>query len=180
MHRFVVLALLIVSCQTHRGIAPDDRDGGEEDASAPDADDGSMSLPDAGDEPDAGVDAGPATPCYGRAPSCFGRDYAACEIGLGCNHRPICLGTAFPCIHIVDSPSCVAQIGCSWSGTACTGAQTPCSQLDPATTCSQQFGCASTFACEGQIEACADIPDESTCLSQAGCSWDGSVAPSGP
>lgn len=175
MQRFVVLALLFAACQPTSNSSPDEQDGGP-DAAANDAGDAATTDLDAGDEPDADVDAGPSTPCYGRAPSCFGRDYAACEIGLGCNHRPICLGTAFPCIHIVDEPSCDAQIGCSWTGSACTGPQTACSALDPATTCNDQFGCASTFACEGSITACAVIPDETTCLSQAGCSWDGSVA----
>lgn len=171
----LALALVVTGCtpDSSPGDGGSDRDAQTSDDGGPDGSQngGDAGDPDAGD-PDGGdleTDAGPTTPCHGRAPSCFLRGFEACQIGLGCTVDPICLGTTWACPGL-DQPNCALIMGCTWANDRCNGGQTPCAQLED-DVCEMQPGCALGTRCLGTITQCAAIPDQTTCLSQAGCSW---------
>ncbi|WP_236605852.1 hypothetical protein [Sandaracinus amylolyticus] len=178
MH-LLIASLFLTACGSDAGSDDPTTDGGPGvdaaifdaavlDASAPDDDvDASTPIEDASTPVDA-----PAPDCVGNAVSCYGRDVAACEIGIGCMVVPRCLGAAERCIDQPTPDECSAVAGCSWSDAMgrCVGPQRSCATFDE-DTCDAQPGCFYSGVCSGQITRCA-LLDEETCDTQLGCSWD--------
>lgn len=137
------------------------------------------------DSPPEGMDAGRDTPpppdvpmelpdsptvlseCLGMPTPCGTLANAECSTVLGCS-LSVCRGFPVNCDRIGMETPCVAQLGCSWTGSTCIGTAAQCTPL-LATECAVQMGCTpGPERCGGTAIDCELLP-RSMCLSQPGC-----------